>query len=227
MIKQIANYSSLFLIVLFLYGFLDGRTLKYGNTITLLNTNINSYLVANKIYHNNAGQNHTRELVCGHKTIKSKWRIVGPDGTKPSYKKDEPVKTGDIIRLQHIKTNKYLYSEYGALSPVRKEQEVSLISPKKSSAKTNWLIVGPLGSNTIVDDKEIKIGKKVKIINSIKLVHAKTNAPLHAGNSQLRKKITVEHSEKDHKFLHVSAFTPGKRDEDNLWSITIMLTPKK
>lgn len=181
------------------------KELLYGNTITLLNKNVESYLVADNVYHID---NQARELVVGHKTKSNAWKILPPYGAGKDFKKGEVVKTGDIIQLQHVPTGKYLYSQYDALSPRRNQQEISLIPEKQISTKTNWLIVGALGATTISDDNNI-----------IKLIHTKTNAPLHAGNLQLNRNKTTSN---DQGFMHASAYFPNKRDNNNFWQMSIL-----
>jgi Dolichyl-phosphate-mannose--protein O-mannosyl transferase len=70
------------------------------------------------------------------------WLVKGPDGTDAAYKKGDPVKHGDTIRLEHVTTHKNLHS-HSKSSPLTNQQEVSAFSPTNDGVgdgNDNWTV---------------------------------------------------------------------------------------
>ena len=71
--------------------------------------------------------------------VNSYWTIKGLHGEKCT--RGDPVKCGDVIRLQHLQTRKYLHSHYFQ-SPLSHNQEVSAFGGEDGGdSGDNWRVV--------------------------------------------------------------------------------------
>lgn len=93
-----------------------------GSIVKLLNSDYGSRLHSHDVkYGSGSGQQSVTGIEIGE-DVGSHWSIKAPTGK--FCNRGEPVKCGDIIRLEHLTTKKNLHSHIFS-SPLSREQEVS------------------------------------------------------------------------------------------------------
>ncbi|XP_014250467.1 stromal cell-derived factor 2-like [Cimex lectularius] len=116
--------SLLLLFQFFVYS-VEGQQLQYvtcGSVLKLLNVDHSVRLHSHDV---NYGTGSGQQSVTGtlqQDDINSHWLLKGE--TKKDCPRGKPVKCGDVIRLQHLATNKNLHSHHFS-SPLSDNQEVS------------------------------------------------------------------------------------------------------
>ncbi len=96
------------------------------------------------------------------------WRLRVADDANEHTARDRPIGHGDIVRLEHVVTNRNLHSHSGHPSPVTHQQEVTCFGHHGvGDTNDNWRVeaAGPA---------------KVKVGSTLRLVHVDTNAALHS-----------------------------------------------
>ena len=99
-----------------------------------------------------------------------------------------PIRDGDLIRLEHVNTVKYLHSHHHQ-SPLSGQQEVSAYVGNDGRGDTGALLIThpssayPVGDNWKV---EINGGGAWKRGETVRLLHVDTNKYLHSHNQKVR-----------------------------------------
>ena len=96
------------------------------------------------------------------------WIVKGPHNFPELYRSGEPIKHGDIIRLEHMTTRMNLHSHGSARSPVTNQQEVTAFGQDGiGDANDNWKV-------------DIKSGGYWLEGTRARLIHQQTGAALHS-----------------------------------------------
>ena len=102
-----------------------------------------------------------------------RWRVKGPDGQPDNFRLGEPVKSGDVLRFQNLRTGSNLHSHAGFPSPATKQQEVTCFGQNGiGDTNDNWRIEIEGGE-----------GKTWDVGQRIRLIHVLTNHVLHSHRS--------------------------------------------
>jgi dolichyl-phosphate-mannose--protein O-mannosyl transferase len=126
------------------------------------------------------------------------WRIKGPHGQAATFKQGQPVQHGDIIRLEHVLTQRNLHSHGGIPSPVTRQQEVTCFgSWGNGDSNDNWRV-------------EIAGGGAVGLGRRMRLIHVNTNHALHSHAGWSHPQWTANQQE-------VTGF--GGRDDNDWWAV--------
>ncbi len=126
------------------------------------------------------------------------WIIKGPHGSSELHKAGEPVRDGDLIRLEHRSTEKNLHSHADVPSPVSGHQEVTAFgSSAAGDANDNWKV-------ELTKDRIWRAGTLVR------LVHGLTGKALHSHAGESHPEYTANQQE-------VTCFSG--RDNNDLWQV--------
>ncbi|KAM0044335.1 putative Mir domain superfamily protein [Helianthus anomalus] len=148
----------------------EGVEITYGSVIKLMHEKTKFRLHSHDVpYGSGSGQ----QSVTGFPEVNdanSYW-IVRPE-TKTSYKPGDNIKTGTIIRLQHMKTRRWLHSHLHA-SPISGNLEVSCFGDDGNSDTGDYWRIEIEGSEKIWRQDQ-----------RIRLRHVDTNGYLHSHNKK-------------------------------------------
>lgn len=123
------------------------------------------------------------------------WRVLGPAGDPRS---GQPVQHGQVLRLEHVLTQRNLHSHPGIPSPVTGQQEVTCFgSNGTSDSNDHWRIEIEGGGNW-------EFGKRAR------LIHINTNRALHSHAGFSHPQWTMGQQE-------VTGFPA--RDDNDWWSL--------
>ncbi|XP_019197342.1 PREDICTED: stromal cell-derived factor 2-like protein [Ipomoea nil] len=148
----------------------EGVQITYGSTIKLMHEKTKVRLHSHDVpYGSGSGQ----QSVTGYPTVddaNSYW-IVKP-APDSSAKQGDAIKTGSIIRLQHMKTRKWLHSHLHA-SPITGNLEVSCFGDDNESDTGDvWRLEIEGNGKTWRQDQRVR------------LLHADTGGYLHSHNKK-------------------------------------------
>jgi len=123
------------------------------------------------------------------------WVIKSKTDTPREHLQGTPIRNGDIIRLEHIRTDKNLHSHF-AVSPISGQQEVTCF--------------GESGIGNTDDDWRIEVqGGEIWTFNHrIRLIHVATNGALHSHAWATHPEYTCNQQE-------VTCIT--NRDDNDFW----------
>ncbi|KAF5796572.1 putative Mir domain superfamily protein [Helianthus annuus] len=148
----------------------EGVEITYGSVIKLMHEKTKFRLHSHDVpYGSGSGQ----QSVTGFPEVNdanSYW-IVRPE-TQTSYKPGDNIKTGTIIRLQHMKTRRWLHSHLHA-SPISGNLEVSCFGDDGNSDTGDYWRIEIEGSEKIWRQDQ-----------RIRLRHVDTNGYLHSHNKK-------------------------------------------
>ncbi len=130
------------------------------------------------------------------------WRIKGKDGTASSAYKNQLVKNGDIIRLEHLNTQTNLHShplEHGHYAPLTRDtnhqEVVTAGAAGECDTNDNWIVETSAGGDWVEGE-------------NVRLCHEATTRPLHSHNSPRNRPETDGYQE-------VTAYV--SRDANDFW----------
>ena len=124
------------------------------------------------------------------------WRVNGPDGQAEDYRAGQPVRHGDIVRLQHALTGKNLHSHGGFPSPVTGQQEVTCFGENGiGDGNDNWRV-------------EVEGGGTWDAGKRMRLIHVNTDHALHSHEGFSHPEWTTGQQE-------VTCF--GEKDDNDWW----------
>ncbi|MDQ3705956.1 MAG: TIR domain-containing protein [Chloroflexota bacterium] len=174
------------------------RPLLFGSVAQLRHKATGRRLHSHEATYGHEGSSGQQQVTaCERPDENGYWLIRGPHGESLDYKQGEPVRRGDVIRLEHIRTRRNLHS-HDVPAPVSASQhEVSCFG--------DWG-VGNSGDNWRLE--EIAGGEDIWHWDSaVKLVHEETGWVLHSHDNQ--------YWENHHE---VTCFS--ERDDNDWWELS-------
>jgi hypothetical protein len=183
------------------------RPLLFGDVVKLCHVNTHRRLHSRDTRYLHGGSSGQQQ-VTAYKWADAYdyWLVKGPHGEDASYKQGEPVLRGDIIRLEHICTQRNLHSHNipAPLSP--RQNEVTCFG--------NWGN-GDSGDNWCVETRDD--AARWTWDRDVKLIHVDTGRALHSH----------EHS-RAHEYLRENVYWEehgevtcyAERDENDWWVLT-------
>ncbi len=175
-----------------------GLPVKYGDTIRLMHVMTKYALHSHGINYSHPGSSRQQQVTAyGRHDFNDYWLIKEYNKLTTNKKNGEPIRHGDIVRLEHVATGRNLHS-HDAPSPLTKQQEVTAFGDD-GIGDTNdlWRIE--------VDGKGVWFEKK-----KIRLIHLNTNNALHSHAGHSHPEFTAGQQE-------VTCFT--ERNNDDFWVI--------
>lgn len=175
-------------------------TATYGSTIKLLHLETTRNLHSHSHNYGHSGTSGQQQVTAFEGADDNDWWVVKvPHGQPDGSRAGQPVRDGDIIRLEHALTRRNLHSHHGIPSPVTRQQEVTCY-----------------GNNGIGDDNdnwrvEIEGGGSLDSNKRVRLIHVNTNYALHSHFGHSHPQWTMNQQE-------VTCF--GGRDNNDWWSLS-------
>jgi hypothetical protein len=127
------------------------------------------------------------------------WIIKGPHGQPEDFRAEQPVRNGDIVRLEHLLTRRNLHSHPGFPSPVTGQQEVTCYGENGlGDENDNWRV-------------EVEGGGAWKNPQRVRLIHVNTECALHSHQGFSHPEWTMGQQE-------VTCF--ADRDDNDWWSVS-------
>jgi TIR domain/MIR domain len=143
------------------------ESIKYGDTIKLRHAVTHYWLCVHDIPYSHYGTSGQRQITASPNSgANDDWRVKGPQGQP--MPKTQPVRHGDVIRLENLATGLNLHSHPNHPSPLTAQQEVTGAGHHElSDSNDNWRI-------------ELEGGEIWCIDTHFMLIHANTNCTLHS-----------------------------------------------
>ncbi|QIZ08330.1 hypothetical protein HFZ78_17705 [Priestia megaterium] len=177
-------------------------TVRYGQTIKVGHLWTGLKLHSHALNYGHSGSSGQQQVTCFKGADDNDlWRIKGPNGTQANHRNGEVVRHGDVIRLEHVLTQRNLHSHYGHPSPVTGQQEVTCFgSGGQGDDNDNWRV-------------EVEGGGQWSAERRVRLVHLNTNHTLHSHRGHSHPQWTAGQQE-------VTGFD-GRDDNDWWWLLEI------
>jgi dolichyl-phosphate-mannose--protein O-mannosyl transferase len=177
---------------------------KYRDTIKLIHSKTNVNLHSHNIDYHHVGSSKQQQVTgFGGADENDYWIVKGPHSKDEFFNKGNPVKNGDIIRLEHLNTRKNLHSHPGIPAPLTaQQQEISAFSPEVNG-------IGNIDDNWQI---EVENGGGWVTGVAIRLIHSRTKVSLHSHNIGDEEYISGQQE--------VTGFS--KRNEDDFWLAEIV-----
>lgn len=181
-----------------MYEKMVGQPVKYGDSIRLNHVATGYALHSHSINYSHPRSSQQQQVTAySGQDSNDYWLVKVQHGLPSDRKSGQPVRHGDVLRIEHVATKKNLHSHI-APSPLTGQQEVTAFgNDGEGDANDNWRIE--------VIGKGIWFEKK-----KIRLIHLDTKSALHshAGHS---------HSERTAGQQEVTCYTG--RDDNDLWVV--------
>ena len=153
---------------------------------------------------------------CSGEDENNNWIIKEPHGEREDSRKNQVVKNGDVIRLQHKETRRNLHSHFYCPSPVTAQQEVTAFEKHVGNEEDNWQVQLTEYTSEYKDLDFGFIRLKWRLFkrrplyrgHKLKLIHVKTNCALHSHANYCHPEYTSGQQE-------VTCF--GDRSCDDFW----------
>lgn len=176
-----------------------GTVVTYGSTVKLSHLWTGYTLHSHAFNYGHTGSSRQQQVTCfDGNDDNDLWRIKGPHGQPDSSKSGQPVKHGDVVRLEHVATRRNLHSHSGHPSPVTRQQEVTCFGANGlGDGNDDWRL-------------EVDGGGTWTSSQRIRLVHVPTNHTLHSHRNASHKDWTRGQQE-------VTGF--GGRDNNDWWAL--------
>lgn len=177
---------------------LVGVPVRYYDTIRLKHVMTNNALHSHSINYSHPRSTGQQQITAysGYDS-NDFWIVKGAHGLPANFKSGEPLRHGDIIRLEHVATKKNLHS-HTASSPLTGQQEVTAFGENgEGDANDNWRV-------------EVKGRGKWYEKKQIRLIHLDTKHALHSHHGHSHPNYTAGQQE-------VTCFQG--RDDNDLWRI--------
>lgn len=190
-----------------LYNSSSPAHLAYNAEVTIKNNRIGgAYLHSHwHLYPEGVGAAQQQVTTYSHKDSNNKWIIK--QGLQDQPVVDEFVHDGDIIRLEHVVTQRNLHSHFVSAPVTKRHYQVTCYGEKGiGDANDLWVIQKEQSrtSNSDTDDRVYTVKTRFK------LIHYLTNCALHSHSKQLPKWA--------HEQLEVTC-NPKLHDRNNYWNI--------
>jgi hypothetical protein len=147
----------------------QGQAARYGDTVKV------GHVMTGRTLHSHA-HNYGHPGTSGQQQVTAfegaddndLWRIKGPHGQPEGYRQGQPVRHGEVVRLEHVLTRRNLHSHAGIPSPCTGQQEVTCFGSNGiGDGNDNWRV-------------EIDGGGAWAAGGRLRLVHVPTNQALHS-----------------------------------------------
>ncbi len=162
----------------------DGTTVKYGATVKVSHLWTGRTLHSHLLNYRHTGTSGQQQVTAFEGADDNDlWRVKGLHGQPENYKAGQPIRHGDLIRLEHLLTGRNLHSHGGHPSPVTKQQEVTCFGHNGiGDTNDNWRIEVPGGG-------EWAAGGRIKLIHQATnhALHSTRGSPTHSGLPASRK----------------------------------------
>lgn len=178
---------------------LVGQVVRFGDTIRLKHVNTNHVLHSHNINYLHTHSSGQQQVTArfGHNS-NDYWFVKAQHGLNADARKGEPVRHGDVVRLQHVATKRNLHSHSGIPSPLTSQQEVTAFGDQgEGDENDNWKLE--------VEGKGIWYKKK-----RIRLVHLETGHSLHSHSGHSHPDFTAAQQE-------ITCF--DGRDNNDFWVV--------
>lgn len=145
------------------------KPITYGATIKLIHNETGQALHSHTFNYCHPNSSNQQQVTAySRENTDDFWIVRGPHHFSIEFKDGEPVKNGDVIRLEHKNTKGKLHSHHGHPSPISGDQEVTVFGVEGSGdTNDNWVL-------EVENNKTWLEGLKIR------LVHKNTNAVLHS-----------------------------------------------
>ncbi|MDQ3702859.1 MAG: hypothetical protein M3442_18330, partial [Chloroflexota bacterium] len=150
-----------------------GTLAAYGSTVKLMHASTGVALHSHAHAYGQAGTSGQQQ-VTGYAGDDDNdlWRIKGPHGSPASHKAAQPVRHGDVLRLEHVLTQRNLHSDAGHLSPATSQQEVTGFGVRGAGdGNDDW---------RLEVEGDVAGGGAWDSAKRVRLVHAPTGCALHS-----------------------------------------------
>jgi hypothetical protein len=155
----------------------DRTAVRYGSTIKVSHLWTGRTLQSHALNYGHSGSSGQQQVTAFEGADDNDlWRPKGPHGQPENYKAGQPIRHGDVIRLQHVLTGRNLHSHSEHPSPVTKQQEVTCFGSNGiGDGNDNWRVEVEGGGEWVADRR-------------VRLIHQATNHALHShlGHSHLQ-----------------------------------------
>lgn len=181
-------------------------TIAYGSRIKIHHGATGIILHSHSYNYSHPGTSGQQQVTAFGESDENDWWIIkGPHGTPHNYRVGQPVKQGDVIRLQHQTTGRNLHSHAGFPSPLTGQQEVTCYGENgQGDDNDNWRV-------------ELDTGGTWETGKRLRLIHINTNQALHSHANYSHPEWTLNQQE-------VTCF--DRRDENDWWSVEPFITSK-
>jgi dolichyl-phosphate-mannose--protein O-mannosyl transferase len=103
------------------------QVVSYRSTIRLVHAQTKAHLHSHLKNYTHSGSSGQQQVTGYFDSDKNDyWIVKGPHGKPELYKLGQPVRNGDLIRLEHVETRGNLHSHRGIPSPVTHQAEVTV-----------------------------------------------------------------------------------------------------
>lgn len=183
-----------------LYQFWAGPEVRYRDTIKLRHVATGGSLHSHKLNYVHQGTSGQQQVtVFDGADNNDLWIVKGPHGQPDMYKEGLAVRHGDIIRLEHLTTNRNLHSHKNIRSPLTGQQEVTAFGEKgHGDFNDNWRV-------------EVPMSRAWRENVNVRLIHVESEHALHSHKGHQHPEYTAGQQE-------VTAFQG--RDENDLWRVS-------
>lgn len=176
--------------------------ITYGSRIKLRHLATNKGLHSHAHVYSHPATSGQQQVTAFERTDDNDWWVVkGPHGAPDNYQFGQPVRQGDVIRLEHGLTGRNLHSHGGIAAPLSRLQEVTCFGTNgQGDNNDNWRI-------------ELDMGHNWQSGNPLRLIHVNTNQALHSQPGLAHPQWTLNQQE-------VSC--TSSRDSNNQWSVFVV-----
>jgi hypothetical protein len=182
----------------------EPRAIRYGSTITLQHVATQKFLKAHSrpyLHPNTSGQD---QVTCSsQKSSSNSWIIKSAHRYPDNYLYGEPIRHGDLVRLESRAFITNLHS-HGSPSPLSNQQEVTCFGKHGNGDNNdNWWV-------------EVPNEEAWTTANQIRLIHTTTDHALHSH-------VNASHAEFTSGEQEVTCFK--KRNADDFWQVETIVPP--
>lgn len=146
-----------------------GQSVRFGTVVKVSHLWTGRTLHSHLLNYGHAGSSRQQQVTAFEGSDDNDlWRVKGPHGQPDNYNAGQPVRHGDVIRLEHVLTRRHLHSHAGHPSPVTRQQEVTAFGQNGvGDGNDNWRL-------------EVEGGGTWDAGKRVRLIHVATNHALHS-----------------------------------------------
>ncbi|GBF82454.1 MIR domain-containing protein [Aphanothece sacrum] len=175
---------------------------QYGSQIKMRHTLTGFHLHSHPINYKHPNSSQQQQVTCFNNGAGGDdndfWIVKSVNVSNPRDNELQAVKDGDMLRFEHILTQKNLHSHPGIPSPITGQQEVTCFGFSGSGDSNDLWKIEIEGGGIWNDSKRVR------------LIHVNTGFALHSHGGQLMNDLTAFQQE-------VTCFSG--RDENDLWQV--------